>query len=94
VDELLEGWYTDPFARYEARWMSAGRPTELVRDGRTEAHDPPPDEPFKVMPVRVGVDAPRGADDLRRADDAVRESGFDQEKANRRAWDSFDQSDP
>jgi len=93
VDEVLEGWYTDPFDRHEARWMSAGKPTELVRDGRAEAHDPPPDEPFISTPVRVGVDGTRRADDLRRADDTDREPRFDQD-ATRRVWDTFDQSNP
>jgi hypothetical protein len=74
--------------------MSAGKPTELVRDGRTEAHDPPPDEPFKMTPVRIGLGGIGGPDDLRRADDADREPRFDQEAATRQAWDAFDQSDP
>jgi hypothetical protein len=41
-----EGWYRDPFAIHEDRWMSQGRPTKLVRDGDTEAYDPPPDLPL------------------------------------------------
>jgi hypothetical protein len=52
-DEELEDWYTDPFGRHEARWMSHGVPTSLVRDGRTEGTDPVVDEPFTAKPVRV-----------------------------------------
>ena len=37
MDEIApEGWYTDPYGRHEARWMSAGTPTRLVRDGEVE----------------------------------------------------------
>ena len=40
MDESMEGWYTDPYGRHEARWMSQGTPTRLVRDGSAEASDP------------------------------------------------------
>ncbi len=40
-----EGWYTDPYGRHEARWMSGGVPTKLCRDGDTESYDAPPDSP-------------------------------------------------
>jgi len=53
MDESPQGWYTDPYERHEARWMSEGKPTALVRDGDIEGNDPPPDEPFKVEPVRI-----------------------------------------
>jgi hypothetical protein len=43
-----EGWYIDPFGRHEARWISDGTPTALVRDGEAESQDPPPDEPITV----------------------------------------------
>ena len=36
-----EGWCADPFGRHEARWISNGSPTSLVRDGQVESHDPP-----------------------------------------------------
>ena len=39
-----EGWHADPFGRHEARWMSDGTPTTLVRDGDVESRDAPPDE--------------------------------------------------
>jgi hypothetical protein len=40
----LQGWHPDPFASHEMRYFSAGRPTKLVRDGRAEAYDEPPDD--------------------------------------------------
>jgi hypothetical protein len=53
ANEDVEGWFTDPFGRHEARWMSGNTPTDLVRDGRMEGHDPVPDGPFSAKPVRV-----------------------------------------
>jgi hypothetical protein len=55
VDEELEDWFTDPFGRHEARWMSHGVPTSVVRDGRTEGNDPVVDEPFVAKPVRISL---------------------------------------
>jgi len=55
MEECLEGWYTDPFGRHEARWISSGRPTLLVRDGDVESHDDPPDEAL----ARPGTDRAR-----------------------------------
>lgn len=49
----VEGWYTDPFDRHEARWFSAGAPSKLVRDGTVESNDPPPDEPFRRQPEAI-----------------------------------------
>jgi hypothetical protein len=37
-----QGWYVDPYRLHEARWVSAGVPTALVRDGGTESNDAPP----------------------------------------------------
>jgi hypothetical protein len=67
-----EGWFTDPYGRHDARWMSDGTPTGLVRDGSVESTDPPPDGPATVAPVRIGAEGPGdvGGGDLRRADDA------------------------
>jgi hypothetical protein len=71
MDESLEGWYTDPFGRHEARWISSGRPTLLVRDGDVESHDDPPDEAPSLFPERI---VPVGSpDSTRRADDAQHE---------------------
>jgi hypothetical protein len=78
VDEGLEGWYTDPFGRHEARWLSAGAPTALVRDGAHESHDDPPDQEPSRLPERiVPVGGPAST---RRADDAQKES-FDPQRA-------------
>jgi hypothetical protein len=49
---LAEGWQPDPFGRHDQRWISAGTPTDLVRDGRRERRDapvegPPPEPPPK-----------------------------------------------
>jgi hypothetical protein len=71
MEQQLEGWFTDPFGRHEARWFSAGTPTNLVRDGSTESHDDPPDEPPTHVPERLAP--PGGPDTLRRSDDAERE---------------------
>ena len=53
-----EGWFTDPYGVHEARWLSAGRPTKLVRDGEVESYDDPPDGPFVAEPQRI-EDRPR-----------------------------------
>ena len=65
-----EGWFTDPFGRHEARWMSDGTPTKLVRDEETETDDDPPDEAWSP-PLRP-IEMTQAADgrDLLRARDA------------------------
>lgn len=66
-----EGWFTDPFGLHEARWLSQGTPTKLVRDRGVESYDEPPDEVPDHEPVRIEEDvAPDGGADLLRADDA------------------------
>ena len=65
-----QGWFVDPFAVHEQRWFSQGRPTGLVRDGRAESQDLPPDGPISEPLVRAAV-APAPAHpsvDRRRAD--------------------------
>jgi hypothetical protein len=91
-DEAMEGWYSDPYGRHEARWMSQGRATHLVRDGDVEGNDPVTHEPFTVTPVRVAVPPPEHGhqSDLRRADDAEREPPYDQKAAFRAAADVYD----
>ncbi len=64
-----EGWYTDPCGRHEARWMSSGEPTKLVRDGEVESYDAPPDEAPSREMARIVTEPVPGSDDLRRADD-------------------------
>jgi hypothetical protein len=68
-DEHMEGWYTDPFGRHEARWMSAGVPTKLVRDGDEESSDEPPDGAPTVTPTRIEAEPLRDGADFLRADD-------------------------
>ncbi len=69
--EGLEGWCTDPFGRHEARWLSAGTPTKLVRDGDVESYDDPPDEEPTHEPQLIEPDVPAtGGADLLRVGDA------------------------
>src|SRR5262245_26839584 len=78
-----EGWYRDPFGIHEDRWMSQGRPTKLVRDGGTEAYDPPPDLPLPdaLMPVT--------SDDVRGADETASEASYSKQRARRAALDAI-----
>ena len=86
----LEGWCTDPYARHEARWMSRGVPTRLVRDGTVESNDPVDDEPFKVTPTRIESHVASGSYGIVRADDTQREGPYDSKEAVR----VYDQSGP
>jgi hypothetical protein len=70
----VEGWYLDPYGRHEQRWLSAGTPTALVRDGNAESHDPPPAADFDGPLVPAPTPAGDGSD-LRRADAAQRDAG-------------------
>jgi hypothetical protein len=70
TDAHHEGWYTDPFARHEARWMSDGTPTKLVRDGDEESYEDPPDEEPSVTPSPIAEHQNSDGSDLFRADDA------------------------
>lgn len=57
MPDIHQGWHEDPWRRHEARYFSAGKPTDLVRDGTREGHDPPPDEiPDFFDPAPVGRD--------------------------------------
>lgn len=60
VESEQEGWYTDPWGRHEARWISQGVPTRLVRDGKIESYDDPPDAPPSRAWARIA--APRVVD--------------------------------
>jgi len=77
--EFEEGWYTDPYGRHEARWMSAGQPTKLVRDAGVESYDAPPDEDSSVAAERIVPEPPPGADVVRSGDqeDEVQTTQFD-----------------
>jgi hypothetical protein len=48
-----EGWYSDPYGLHEARWMSMGNPTKLVRDGETESYEDPPDSPPTQEAIKI-----------------------------------------
>lgn len=66
-----QGWFVDPFGVHEQRWYSQGRATSLVRDGRTETQDPPPDG-VVTGPLMRSHPYPgpgRASDDLLRGDD-------------------------
>ena len=70
-DTLAEGWYLDPYGVHQQRWISEGRPSNLVRDGDQESKDEPPDRPPSHPYVEIpfnSADSP-GRSDLRRADD-------------------------
>jgi hypothetical protein len=71
VSPEQEGWYTDPWGHHDARWISEGVPTKLVRDGTRESYDDPPDspptqawDPIELLPLSwTALDTLR-ADDL------------------------------
>jgi hypothetical protein len=70
-----EGWFTDPFGLHEARWLSYGKPTKLVRDRGIESYDDPPDSEPSQEPVRIEEPvAATGGTDMRRADDGAGDS--------------------
>jgi hypothetical protein len=78
-----EGWYTDPYAKHDARWMSQGSPTRLVRDGTVETYDDPPSGPYVRVPEPIESSRPSGADDLRRADEAEAGEPYDADDLRR-----------
>ena len=61
--EHEEGWFTDPFDLHEARWMSDGKPTKLVRDGDEESYDSPPDEVWARLPEPIKAAPPQEGGD-------------------------------
>ena len=71
--------------------MSQGRPTKLVRDGRTESYDPPPDLPLPAAIVPVDSDSGEaaGGSGLQRSDEAGQESGYCDRRARRAALDAI-----
>jgi hypothetical protein len=87
-----EGWYEDPYGIHEARWISAGKPTALVRDGDVEGQDPPPDTPYAGKLKELPETAPKdGGSDLLRADDGDITS-FDPDREEDVVWDAFAES--
>lgn len=90
AESELEGWYTDPFDRHEARWFSAGTPTNLVRDGKVTPHDEPPDGPWvtKPEPWESESSGHQGAD-LLRADAAESGGVYDPKQARWAVYGQF-----
>jgi hypothetical protein len=86
-----EGWYRDPYALHEDRWMSQGQPTKLVRDDGIECYDPPPDLPLPdvLVPVTAGTSASSGDSDLRRSDDAGQEDPYSTKRAGQAVLDAL-----
>ncbi|WP_130491844.1 hypothetical protein [Motilibacter rhizosphaerae] len=69
---LEEGWFLDPLRRHEQRWMSAGEPTALVRDGAVEGHDEPPASASLERPLVPAPEVdPVDGQDLLRSDSRV-----------------------
>jgi hypothetical protein len=52
---LIEGWHTDPFGLHDARWLSAGEPTKLVRDGSTEFYEAVPQTEATLVPRPIAA---------------------------------------
>jgi len=92
VGQQAEGWYRDPYQIHHYRWMSAGLPTKLVRDGRTDSYDEPPALPVPevLAPADSAGDEPASGSDLRRADDACNEAPYSAQKARRAVIDYFE----
>ena len=70
-DRPPQGWFADPFGAYESRWFSQGTPTALVRDGRRESQDPPPEPVWngRLAPAPVAPGSEGVGDDLLRSGD-------------------------
>ena len=62
-----EGWFTDPWGHHDARWISDGVPSKLVRDGKAESFDEPPDSPpiQSWVPIQSPAGSLSAADTLR-----------------------------
>lgn len=72
MEQQAEGWYRDPYQIHDDRWISAGLPTNVVRDGGRESYDPPPDRPLPegdLVPADQAAGEATHGSDLRRADD-------------------------
>jgi hypothetical protein len=86
MEDVPEGWYCDPYEAHEARWYSEGVATALVRDGRIEGNDPPPESTCSCPLVRVA--SPGSPGDLRRADEAHQQRPEDRRSSNQTAMDT------
>ena len=65
-----EGWFTDPYGRHEARWLSQGKPTKLVSDKGVESFDEPPDDAPTQVPKPIENLVQNDGADVFRAGDA------------------------
>ena len=86
-----EGWYVDPYGVHDARWFSDGEPTALVREGRVEAQDPPPDGAHVGDLREVDEDAATDGQDLLRSD-AAEGTTFDPDALEESVWNGFGES--
>jgi hypothetical protein len=87
--ENLEGWCTDPYALHDARWLSDGKPTKLVRDGDVTSYDGPPTGPWVKAPELLEADpVATYGHDLARADAAESGDFYDNKRA---LWAAGDQ---
>ena len=69
----LEGWCTDPMGIHDERWLSWGKPTQLVRDHGVESLDEPQGPSVgEASAVQWGESA-RSGQDLLRTDRPVRD---------------------
>jgi hypothetical protein len=91
LEDLEEGWYKDPFGIHEARWISAGRPTKLVRDNSVESNDDPPSETFDGALEPLGESDSADGSDLLRADTT---SDYEPQVTTDAAWGRSGQSMP
>jgi hypothetical protein len=92
MNSSYEGWYTDPYAKHDARWMSQGNPTKLVRDGTVESYDDPPSGPYSRVPEPIEPSGPSNPDDVRRADELEAGEHYDPQRARRAVEDVFTQT--
>jgi hypothetical protein len=65
-----QGWFVDPYGIHDHRYYSQGKATALVRDGRAEAQDPPPEGVVTgpLVPARAAPTGRESEDLLRGAD--------------------------
>jgi hypothetical protein len=80
-----EGWYQDPYGSHEARWISNGEPTKLVRDGARESYDAPPAGVAAGPLVPLETEEMADGGDLVRADDRTPKPDYRQ--ALRNVWE-------
>ena len=80
-----EGWYQDPYGRHDARWISDGEPTKLVRDGVRESYDSPPEDVTPGPLVELAAVELADGGDLVRADERVAKRDY--RRALQNVWE-------